>query len=341
MSNLSFLNFEQLKNRYSGISWIVKNLIPADATGILFGETGSYKSFIAIDLSLHIAHGLSWCGYKTTQGSVFFIAGEGGAGLYRRIEAWHQLHGLSPEASQFFVCPTPIALNEAQNSKEIMQLIKERAKSTGLPRLIVIDTLSQNFSGLENDSSDIADYMRTLIDEIRVHFQNSSILLIHHTGHVNKQRMRGAYSLKANADFVYLLEGSNLSTVLKAQKMKDCEIPAPLLFRLEMVELGRDMENEPITSLTPLHVDKLHISQSTNNKTGKHTAKFFKAFKELGNDTSEAELLDNFLALSELSRDSAIKAFNREISKQKDLGNIKVAFGRVTLAVENNSENLL
>ena len=153
--------------------------------------------------------------------------------------------------------------------------------------------------------------------------------------------MRGAYSLKANADFVYLLEGSNLSTVLKAQKMKDCEIPAPLLFRLEMVELGRDMENEPITSLTPLHVDKLHISQSTNNKTGKHTAKFFKAFKELGNDTSEAELLDNFLALSELSRDSAIKAFNREISKQKDLGNIKVAFGRVTLAVENNSENLL
>lgn len=207
MSDLSFLSFEQLKERYSSVSWVVKKLIPADATGIIFGETGSYKSFIAIDLSLHIAHGLPWCDQKTSKGSVFFIAGEGGAGLFRRIEAWHKSHGLSPETGELFVCPTPIALNEPENSNEVMKLIKQRAETTGYPKLIVIDTLSQNFSGAENDSSDIADYMRTLIYEIRKYFPGSSILIIHHTGHGNKDRTRGASSLIANSDFIYKLEG--------------------------------------------------------------------------------------------------------------------------------------
>lgn len=340
MDDLSFLSFEQLKERYSTLSWIVKNLIPADATGIIFGQTGSYKSFIVIDLSLHIAHGLPWCGHKTTKGSVFFIAGEGGAGLYRRIEAWHKSRGLSPENGQLFVCPTPIALNEPENSNEVMLLIRQRAETTGSPKLIVIDTLSQNFSGVENDSSDIADYMRTLIYEIRKHFPSSSILLIHHTGHNNQDRMRGAYSLIANSDFVYKLEGSNFSSVLTAQKMKDSELPHPILFNLETIELGKDEDEEAITSLTAIFDSaNLRGKQPSHKNFGKHTAKFFRALTELGNSTTEAELCEKFIELNDpqLPRESSLKAFKRELKKQGEANTIRVVSGRISLPDNKHS----
>lgn len=334
MIDLSFLSFEQLKERYSELSWIVKKLIPADATGIIFGETGSYKSFIAIDLSLHIAHGLPWCNHKTTKGSVFFIAGEGGAGLFRRIEAWHNSHDLSPETGQLFVCPTPIALNDPKNSNEVMQVIKQRAETTGSPKLIVIDTLSQNFSGVENDSSDIADYMRTIIYEIRKHFAGSSILIIHHTGHSNKDRMRGAYSLIANSDFVYRLEGSNLSSVLTAQKMKDSELPSPVLFNLKAIELGKDEDGETITSLIAIF-DGVSSSnmQVSMRKHGKHTAKFFKALTDLGNSTTEAELCEKFVELNspQLQRESSLKAFKRELKVLKTANMVRLSSGRISL----------
>ncbi|MSP95445.1 MAG: hypothetical protein EXR00_09265, partial [Alphaproteobacteria bacterium] len=65
--------------------WLIRNLIPEDAIGMFFGASGTYKSFITIDLALHVAHGLKWCGARTQRGLVLFIAAEGGGGIYRRI----------------------------------------------------------------------------------------------------------------------------------------------------------------------------------------------------------------------------------------------------------------
>ena len=336
MSDLSFLNYQQLKERYCKVHWIVKGLIPADATGILFGQTGTYKSFVAIDLCLHVAHGLPWCDHKTSKGSVFYIAGEGGAGLYRRIEAWHISRGLDPENGKLFVCPTPIALNEPQNSSEVMLNIKKIEETAGTPKLIVIDTLSQNFSGMENDSSDIADYMRTLIYEIRNHFPSSSILLIHHTGHNNQDRMRGAYSLIANSDFVYKLDGSNYLTTLTAQKMKDSELPKPINFTLDKVELGKDEDGETITSLSAIF-DSINLShrQTVHKKYGRHTANFFRALTELGGSTTEAQLCEKFIELSfpNLPRESSLKAFKREFKKQFEANSICTVSNRVSLPI--------
>ncbi|WP_162825303.1 AAA family ATPase, partial [Escherichia coli] len=52
-----FKDYTTLCGAANACRWIVKGLIPADATGILYGEAGSYKTFVALDLALHIAHG--------------------------------------------------------------------------------------------------------------------------------------------------------------------------------------------------------------------------------------------------------------------------------------------
>ena len=45
------------------------------------------KTFIAIDVSFHIALGRPWTGRKTRQGCVVYVAAEGGRGVYKRLAA--------------------------------------------------------------------------------------------------------------------------------------------------------------------------------------------------------------------------------------------------------------
>ena len=53
-----FVDYPSLCRTTNGRRWIVKGLIPADGTGVIYGETGCYKTFVALDLALHAAHGM-------------------------------------------------------------------------------------------------------------------------------------------------------------------------------------------------------------------------------------------------------------------------------------------
>ena len=80
---LPILNPSQLEAAAGNLTWAVKHVIPAESLGVLFGASGTFKSFVAIDYALHCAHGLTWLGKKTKRGPVLFIAAEGGAGVWR------------------------------------------------------------------------------------------------------------------------------------------------------------------------------------------------------------------------------------------------------------------
>jgi len=83
-----FLSQSQLREKNKNIRWLVKNVVPEDSMGMIFGASGTYKSFIAIDMAMHMAHEMSWSGFKTKKGTVAYIAAEGGAGISRRLDAW-------------------------------------------------------------------------------------------------------------------------------------------------------------------------------------------------------------------------------------------------------------
>jgi hypothetical protein len=57
---------------------LVDGLLSTTGFTVLYGESGSGKTFAAIDLAGHIAAGLSWRGMKVEQGVVFYIAAERG-----------------------------------------------------------------------------------------------------------------------------------------------------------------------------------------------------------------------------------------------------------------------
>jgi hypothetical protein len=241
------MSLEQLQAKAGNVRWQVKHMIPDNSMGMLFGASGTYKSFIALDHSLHVAHGMQWMGKRTKQGRVVYLAAEGGAGIYRRVQAWHQQHQL-PLATNFHVCITPMVLSHQEHVKVLAGAIASLPEA---PALVYVDTLSQTFDGEENSANDISNYLRTINSAIRARF-GCTVVVIHHSGHAASERPRGSSAITANVDFLigtYKPEGSSLIARLDVAKQKDGDRLANLSFRLSRVVLGHDEDGEEVSSL--------------------------------------------------------------------------------------------
>lgn len=242
---LPLLTLEELREQSQSIKWLVKHVIPAESVGVFFGAPETFKSFIAIDLALHVAHGIDWLGHKTQQGPVIIVAAEGGSAAWKRICAWHQQHHRPWNDVPVYVVPVGIDLgNEASRLQEAA------AAACVTPALVIVDTLAQTFSGEENSASEMSHYLRELGLWFRSPWQ-CAVLVIHHTGHSATERPRGSSAIHCNTDFMfgfYRDEKEMLATV-ECYKQKDGEKINPLSFGLNVRELATDEDGDPITSL--------------------------------------------------------------------------------------------
>lgn len=218
--------------------WLIKGIIPDGELLLLFGEPGGGKSFFALDWAAHIATGKPWQGKKVRQGAVFYIAGEGHHGLVRRRMAWEKHHGQSLCDAPMFVSNRAVALLDDRTVKQVVAEVRALVEEHGIPALIVVDTLARSFAGGdENVAADMATFIAAL-DEMRAEF-GCSVLIVHHTGHADKTRIRGSSALQGAIDTGYRLEkAGTLGLKLVCVKAKDFEPPEPLAFNLQTVELS-------------------------------------------------------------------------------------------------------
>jgi hypothetical protein len=80
-------------------------VLPAIGTGMMYGESGSYKSFLALDMALSLAFGIpgQW-NAPPVKNDVLFLAGEGPmADGRKRWPAWMEWQQIEfAERSQIF-----------------------------------------------------------------------------------------------------------------------------------------------------------------------------------------------------------------------------------------------
>lgn len=246
------LSLDQLREHSHAVTWLVKRVIPADSIGMVFGGSGTFKSFIALDFALHVVHGLTWMGRRTTQGPVVYIAAEGGSGLWGRIVAWHRARGLPWDKIKDIFKVIPRAIDMTADSWRVA----EAAQSQGItPVLVVIDTLSQTYSGEENSANEMAAYFREIGERLRA-LWHCAVTIIHHTGHQSTERPRGSSVIRANIDWmlgVFRDEKEMLAT-LTCAKQKDGEPFEDATFAMTVRELGTDEDGDSITSLVAHHL---------------------------------------------------------------------------------------
>jgi hypothetical protein len=210
-------------------SWLLHNMLPASTFNVLFGPSNVGKSFLALDWALCIAAGLAWYGQRSEQGTVVYIAGEGVAGLYRRVQAWtHARNQPAPEPIRFI----PNAANFLDD-QDVLRATITIADMPTPPRLIVVDTMARCMvGGDENSAKDVGRFIDA-VDELRT-AHGAATLVVHHTGKDGEDE-RGSSALRGAADAMLALKSDGASARLECIKQKDAAPFDPWRLHLENV----------------------------------------------------------------------------------------------------------
>jgi len=224
--------------------WLLRGILERDTLSLIFGDPGSGKSFLAIDWACRIATGTPWRGHRVQGGAVIYVAGEGQQGLGRRIRAWQEYSGISLTDAPLYIAPA-VAIPDAGRLAELTAAIERQSEP---PVLIVLDTLARCFGGGDENSTQDMSRFVSACDAIRRGY-GCTMLVVHHTGHADKNRARGAIALKAALDAEYRV-ANNGNLLLTATKMKDAETPQPVAMELVTVDLPGivDEYGNPVTS---------------------------------------------------------------------------------------------
>lgn len=242
---VTFHNLADLMKTPPREVWLIRSYLFAGSICVLFGDSGSGKTFVTIDILCHIAAGIPWRGSKIRQGKVLYIAGEGQNGVLQRFKAWFEFHDCQDAIDNILIRTIPAALCDKESTAELLVEIEAMPEK---PLVIAIDTLARNFGpGDENSSRDMSCLISG-IDNIK-NVTQAAILIPHHTGHLEKTRARGSSVLKGAIDTEFHIERNGETVSLSCQKMKDSENAKSLSWTLTRQELPWvDDERVPMTS---------------------------------------------------------------------------------------------
>ena len=181
--------------------WLIPGLIPDYAAILWLGSKGHFKSFLLEDVALAVAAGVNTFGQKPLRlGKVFYAAEEGRASIAReRRYAWRLAREVT-SAIPIFVGPAPKFALGGDDRAAWTQSIKDKLDPMEQPGLIILDTVSQIISGLDENSAEVmtkfTDWLKSLVE-----FFDCSVVAVHHLGKTNRTA-RGHSSLEANLDTV-------------------------------------------------------------------------------------------------------------------------------------------
>jgi len=244
--------------------WLIKRLLPCQGLAVIFGKPGSFKSFVALDVALSVALGRSWAGRKVRQGGALYIAAEGAGGLKKRISALKEKQALSNEVPFGLISAAP---NFGVGTDDLNALIQVVSKLQSLPKIIVLDTLSQSLGGADENGAGMINFVKnaTALSIIL----KTLVLIVHHSGLGDEKRLRGHSSLHAGVDAQILCERNNIpfQTVLSVQKVKDETSDTNFLVHLTREVLGVDEDGDEISTLVIENVEETDGSNQSVPKS--------------------------------------------------------------------------
>ena len=232
--------------------WLIKGMIPQGGCAMMFGPSGAYKSFLAMDWGFCIALGLDWLGHTTTKGRVAYIAGEGAYGIGQRVTAWEK-HNQQAIKDEMLWYDGALALQEPSVIAEVVTAIEEDFGATP-PVFIVVDTLSRCSGGVdENSNSEMARLLASC-DVLQQKF-GCTVLIVHHTGKDDQRGPRGASALVGNMETIFQIIPTDDGCKVSMFKQKDAPKGATIALDTLQVRIGDNPEDTSLVLVQSLRSD--------------------------------------------------------------------------------------
>lgn len=212
-----FIRAAELK-KLPPVTWLIQGELPEAGLTMLYGASGSAKSFLALDYALIVAQ----------THPVIYGAFEGEQGYPARVEAWVQHH--RKPCDNLIMC---MGYVEMMRDGELAKFIADVKREQ--PRLVVIDTVAMSMIGAdENSSRDVGLYIKGCKSLIRE--TGCAVLLVHHT---NKggQMERGSGALRGACDMMIRLSLEDDVIVKMCSKSKDSKLFDTTFHKLREMEM--------------------------------------------------------------------------------------------------------
>ena len=228
---------------------LVADLLDADAVSVLYGPSNSGKTFVALDMALHVALGRQWHGRHVRPGAVLYIAAEGAEGVRRRIQAFCGHHNVKRVGLRFYMLDGAVNLLESKSRKELGAMLEQFREETGeRPALMVVDTLARAMPGADENSGEAMGALIEAVDVLR-RGTGGHVMLIHHTGKDKAKGARGHSSLRAAVDTEIEIADGRTARVTK---QRDKEFGPPIGFELRSITIGHRGDGTEVTSCVVL-----------------------------------------------------------------------------------------
>jgi hypothetical protein len=225
-------------------TWIVKDVIPEADLGVMYGDSGSGKSFMALDIGMAIALGKPWRNNKVKQGPVAYIAAEGAGGFRKRLHAYQHQHQIDLKTLPIYVIA---GVPNFLSRQDAIDVVSGLSTMPSPPALVIIDTWAQTTAGgNENSGEDMGKALKNALEIKRK--LGAMVLLIHHSGKNVTAGARGWSGLRAAADVELEVLRSDEDRVMTVTKQKDGEEGQEFGFKLMVVPIGQDADGDVITS---------------------------------------------------------------------------------------------
>jgi hypothetical protein len=226
---------------------LIKKFLGHGEMSVLYGDSNTGKTFVALDLCYHIATKQEWNGRKIgNSGVVVYVAAEAGESINARIEALARRYQPETE-TPLVVVPCMVNLfSPNADLGPLLELCAKVAETYGLPIVtVVLDTLARVMGpGDENSARDMGQLVLAA-DRIRVQ-TGAHVMIVHHSGKNKANGARGSSALRAATDTELEIEGGRVIM----RKQRNGEVVKPIPFRLDTVVLGQDADGDSVTSCT-------------------------------------------------------------------------------------------
>ncbi len=236
------------ENRPPAIRWLVYNLIPMNAVVLLYGESYSGKTGLAIHLLRCVALGIPFFGMATLRMPVVYIALENGddADAHLRAVQAHERAHVST-----WTWPDTVAFSDRAvdftSSADVIHLVQDVTRIAPNGAMIVVDAL---LDGIGAGNIVLNELMNPVMKRFHELVKKccGPVIVLHHANRTEDHTPLGATCILSRSDVHIKVEARTHGSAWKAEKVKGAGKLDWHPFSFQRVVLGINSDGQEMAS---------------------------------------------------------------------------------------------
>jgi KaiC/GvpD/RAD55 family RecA-like ATPase len=239
--------------------WLIEDILPENSLCMVYGPSGSLKTFLVLGWALNGAAGLPWGkgelaslkGFEIARPlRVAILAGEGARGLRKRVKAWQKQNNVSDERLDVIVVPEMPSFGRVADIDRLIATIKAKL---GAVDVVIVDTVMRASSGLNLNTPAESQTFIDACERIKREL-GCTVVLVHHTGkdrergHLGAENLRAAMDMMERVDLIAHRPGLRVIR-LRQEKAKDSEEREEIYLIGSLEVIGKAADGSDVTSL--------------------------------------------------------------------------------------------